>query len=175
MRYPLDKFTETQWFNKPVGHGGLDMAAPCGTNIKSPVNGTVIGDGEDAGYIGGKYVIVKQTAKPNYEFYMGHMSSNNVVRGQSVKQGQVVGKVGKTGYATGCHVHFQIRKPGGGALIDPKSLKYDNISSMSYKNHTAKYWYERAQELRKQRNTLSTKLSNIKDTLFNGIKKVFGK
>lgn len=51
----------------------------------------------------------------------------------------------------------------------------EKVESDMYKNHTAKYWYERAQELRKQRNTLSTKLSNIKDTLFNGIKKVFGR
>lgn len=135
MIWPLDSFRETQWFNNPPGHGGLDMAAPCGTEIKSPVAGTVIADGEDAGYIGGKYVIVRESDPRGYEFYMGHMSSNSVVRGQKVKEGEVIGVVGKTGKATGCHVHFQIRRKRrsdgkAGALFDPKSLKFGSSATI---------------------------------------------
>lgn len=131
MRWPLDSFTITQTFNSPPGHGGLDLAAPKGTDIHSPVTGTVIGDGEDPNYVGGKYVIVREDGGARREFYMGHMDSNSVVNGQHVTEGQVIGKVGQTGQATGPHVHFQIRNNGGGALINPAIVYKSQGDDMS--------------------------------------------
>lgn len=120
MRWPLDSFTVTQTFNNPAGHGGLDLAAPENTPIYSPVSGVVVGDGENAYYLGGKYVIVRDDVGSRMEFYMGHMTSNVVTNGEHVTEGQHIGNVGHTGKATGPHVHFQIRSFGGGALIDPE-------------------------------------------------------
>lgn len=171
MRLPLDSYTLTQTFSNPPNHGGWDLATEEGTPIHSPVTGVVIGDGENASYIGGKYVIVRENASPRREFYMGHMSSNIVNNGQSVSEGQVIGYVGHTGQASGPHVHFQIREFNSGALIDPAKLFNNNsegeiVIETSPPVFNARYYLNANPDVNKKYN-----VANAKDHwLSNGIK-----
>ena len=54
-----------------------------------------------------------------YTTLYGHMKSVAVTEGQYVEQGQVIGYVGSTGYSTGAHLHFEVRK--NGAYDDPEN------------------------------------------------------
>ncbi len=146
MIFPLDKYVVTQGFY-PVAidghpfHGGLDLAAPKGTPIKSPVTGTVISVGTNPKYLGGLYVIVREDDPEGLEYYMGHQSQTEVVKGQRVSEGQEVGKVGATGNATGPHVHFQIREKNAGALQDPNEvLKRKGGNDMVNDGDTTNYF-----------------------------------
>lgn len=94
-------------------HRGTDYAAPHGTPIWSTANGTVIASGYTAG--NGNYVKIKHN--DTYTTQYLHMSQRLVKVGQRVKQGDVIGKVGSTGLATGPHVcyRFWVR----GEQVDP--------------------------------------------------------
>ncbi len=89
-------------------HSGIDVAAPRSAPIKASEGGTVIYSGWYGGY--GKVVIVDH-AKGMSSLY-AHLSSTAVGVGSKVKQGDVVGYEGDTGYATGPHLHFEIRSDG---------------------------------------------------------------
>lgn len=99
-------------------HEGNDIPAACGTPIRSPSDGTVRPGADPAG---GNNVIVTE-ADGTY-LYMAHLSAYPAgqVAGSTVKTGDVIGFVGQTGAATGCHVHFEIH-PRGGDAVDPKAF-----------------------------------------------------
>ena len=87
------------WYN------AVDVANKCGTPIYATAGGAV----QKAGYIkiGGNRVRV---VHPNgIVTYYGHLSKILVSPGQKVSQGQIVGYMGRTGFATGCHVHYEVR------------------------------------------------------------------
>jgi murein DD-endopeptidase MepM/ murein hydrolase activator NlpD len=100
-------------------HKGVDMAAPMGTPIKASGDGTVDFVGVSNGY--GNMVVLKHWA--NYSTAYGHMSrfASSLRRGQKVAQGDVIGYVGTTGWATGPHLHYEFRI--GGQATDPMKLK----------------------------------------------------
>ncbi|MDO8994877.1 MAG: M23 family metallopeptidase, partial [Daejeonella sp.] len=58
--------------------------------------------------------------KNNLETLYGHLSKINVKVGQTVNTGQIVGQVGSTGYSTGNHLHYEVRK--NGKPVNPKSF-----------------------------------------------------
>ena len=90
------------------GHSGLDLSAPAGTPAKAIANGTVVHAGYGfAGAAYGDHVVIK-LPDGKYALY-GHLSSHNVVKGQTVTAGQMIGKVGSTGNSSGPHLHFEIR------------------------------------------------------------------
>jgi len=89
-------------------HSGIDLAAPRNTPIKASEGGSVIYVGWYGGY--GRVVIVDH-AKGFTTLY-AHLSSTTVRVGQRVQQGDTVGYEGDTGYATGPHLHFEIRTDG---------------------------------------------------------------
>ncbi|MFA5927764.1 MAG: peptidoglycan DD-metalloendopeptidase family protein [Candidatus Margulisiibacteriota bacterium] len=89
-------------------HSGLDMASRRGVPIKSADSGEVIFEGWWGGY--GRAVIVDHGN--NFSTVYAHMSSIQVKKGQVVNRGDVIGLVGSTGYSTGPHLHFEIRKDG---------------------------------------------------------------
>jgi murein DD-endopeptidase MepM/ murein hydrolase activator NlpD len=89
-------------------HTGIDIDAPYGTPIKAVQDGYVIFAGWLGGY--GNTVIIQHDEK--YSTLYGHMRSYNVSEEQFVKQGFVIGSVGSTGWATGPHLHFEIRING---------------------------------------------------------------
>lgn len=90
------------------GYNAVDLAAPCGTPILASHSGDVIMSrigGWNGGY--GNFVIISH---PNgTQTLYSHMSEIIVGTGWHVVQGQVIGYMGQTGNATGCHVHFEIR------------------------------------------------------------------
>jgi murein DD-endopeptidase MepM/ murein hydrolase activator NlpD len=100
-------------------HEGVDMAAPLGTPIKASGDGVVDFVGTQNGY--GNFVVLKHWS--NYSTAYGHMSrfASGLRRGQKVSQGDVIGYVGATGWATGPHLHYEFRI--GGHATDPMALK----------------------------------------------------
>lgn len=89
-------------------HGGTDIAAPQGTPILAAADGTVIAATWHNGY--GYYVKIKHNN--TYSTLYGHCSELHVSAGQKVKQGQLIAKVGSTGYSTGPHLHYEVIQNG---------------------------------------------------------------
>ena len=86
-------------------HGGIDIAAPSGTPIKSPIAGVVVDNSFGGGY--GHFVQIKD--KNNMDHLFPHMvSPSPLSNGTQVAPGDVVGYVGSTGNSTGPHVHYEI-------------------------------------------------------------------
>ncbi len=96
--------------NRIRAHRGVDYAAATGTPIKVTGDGKVQFIGSKGGY--GKTVIVKHGEK--YSTLYAHMSrfKKGLKRGHTVKQGQIIGYVGKSGLATGPHLHYEFRMDG---------------------------------------------------------------
>jgi len=89
-------------------HTGLDIGAPSGANFVAANDGTVISAKYTSGY--GNMVIIDHGG--GITTLYAHGSSIEVTVGQKVKRGDVVLKVGSTGYSTGPHAHFEIRING---------------------------------------------------------------
>jgi murein DD-endopeptidase MepM/ murein hydrolase activator NlpD len=106
-------------FNVWKAHKGVDMAAPMGTPIRAAGDGTIDFAGVSNGY--GNMVVLKHWS--NYSTAYGHMSrfASGMRKGQKVHQGDVIGYVGATGWATGPHLHYEFRI--GGEATDPMKLK----------------------------------------------------
>lgn len=105
-RYTKNRFHPVQ--KKWKAHNGTDYAAPTGTPIMTTAAGVI----EQAGYTTGNGNFVKVKHDKTYTTQYLHMSKILVKRGQRVTQGQVIGKVGSTGLATGPHVCYRFWKNG---------------------------------------------------------------
>jgi murein DD-endopeptidase MepM/ murein hydrolase activator NlpD len=86
-------------------HNAIDIEANGGSNIYAVYPGTVVSAGWKDAY--GNLIIIQHADLGIYTFY-AHCSQINVSTGQSVSQGDVIGLVGATGYATGNHLHFGV-------------------------------------------------------------------
>ncbi len=123
-RNPIDKGRITSlygWRSDPFTggrefHAGLDIGAPDGTAVHAARDGTV----EEVGVSDplGRYVVV--THPGGYQTVYGHLSAINVIIGEPVSTGSVLGAVGHTGRATGPHLHFEVRTKAG--TMDPLQL-----------------------------------------------------
>ena len=89
-------------------HKGVDYGAPSGTPIRAVGEGTVDFAGWQNGY--GNVVEIRHSAQRSTLY--AHMSRIDVKRGAHVEQGQRVGSVGATGWATGPHLHFEVKVGG---------------------------------------------------------------
>ena len=99
-------------FKSKIFHNGIDIGAPYGAPIKASNAGKVIYSGWYGGY--GRVVILDHgscTGSPTTTLY-AHMSKSKATVGQNVVRGQVIGYIGTTGYATGPHLHFEVRING---------------------------------------------------------------
>lgn len=94
-------------------HDGTDFAAPCGTPVLAAADGIVQRVGTVGGY--GQRVVIEHAAGAATLY--GHLSAYEVVVGRRVRAGDVVGRVGRTGYATGCHLHLTLVEDG--RPVDP--------------------------------------------------------
>ncbi len=84
-------------------HFGVDIAVPTGTPVRATADGAVT-LAHDGMLLSGKTLIVDHGFGLNSVYY--HLSEITVPLGARVKQGQVIGKVGATGRATGPHLHW---------------------------------------------------------------------
>jgi murein DD-endopeptidase MepM/ murein hydrolase activator NlpD len=85
-------------------HSGMDIAAPAGTPVQAPAEGIVFSSGPDSGY--GNAVLIDHGFGITTKY--GHLSRVDVVIGQEVKRGQIIGAVGETGRTTGPHLHYEV-------------------------------------------------------------------
>lgn len=99
-------------------HTGLDLAASCGTAVGAAADGKVV----RAGWAGGNGIQVKvdhgMIGKHRVVTTYNHLSSIGVKVGQKVEALDGVGRVGSTGYSTGCHLHFEVIVDG--QFTDPE-------------------------------------------------------
>jgi murein DD-endopeptidase MepM/ murein hydrolase activator NlpD len=88
-------------------HKGVDYAAPVGTRVKATGDGVVEFVGRQGGY--GNLVVVRHQSR--YSTHYGHLNgfAAGIRKGMRVSQGDVIGYVGKTGWATGPHLHYEFR------------------------------------------------------------------
>ncbi|HSH88491.1 MAG TPA: M23 family metallopeptidase [Ramlibacter sp.] len=89
-------------------HLGVDYGAETGTAVRTVGDGVVEFAGEQNGF--GNVVIIKHSLTDQTVY--AHLSRIDVQQGQSVNQGQNIGAVGSTGWATGPHLHFEFRVEG---------------------------------------------------------------
>ncbi len=86
-------------------HKGVDIGAPLGTPIHATADGIVLTAGLSNGY--GREVLIDHGH--DVKTLYGHMSGFNVIAGQSVFRGEIIGYVGHSGRTTGNHVHYEVR------------------------------------------------------------------
>ena len=121
FRWPASSYLVTSTYGyriHPISgdnkfHAGIDVGAGSGTPIVAAAEGDVATATYNDSY--GNYVLVNHGGGTATLY--AHMSSMAVSVGQHVTQGQVIGYVGSTGWATGPHLHFEIRV--GGSTVDP--------------------------------------------------------
>ncbi|MFZ4402672.1 MAG: M23 family metallopeptidase [Pseudobdellovibrionaceae bacterium] len=110
--WPVDEARMTRGFlpQKRRPHLGIDLAAPKGTPILASHQGLVIYAGRDfRGF--GKMILIESGY--GWATLYAHLDKILVSEGQRVAQGDVLGGMGRTGRATGYHLHFEIRKERG--------------------------------------------------------------
>ncbi|WP_353894501.1 M23 family metallopeptidase [Proteinivorax hydrogeniformans] len=89
-------------------HSGVDIANSAGTPIIATANGTVASASYSGGY--GNLIVIEHGY--GYSTYYAHLSRIAVRPGQNVTRGQVIGYMGRTGRATGNHLHYEVRVRG---------------------------------------------------------------
>ena len=92
----------------PAIHTGIDMRGDTGDPVRATANGTVTVAGVNGGY--GKMIEIDHGNDLTTRY--GHLSEIDVKVGQSVKLGQIIGKIGSTGRSTGPHLHYETRLDG---------------------------------------------------------------
>ncbi len=97
-------------------HNGTDYGAPTGTAVRSVGDGSV----EMAGWQNGFGNVVHVRHSGDRTTVYAHLSKIDVKKGQRIEQGQRLGAVGSTGWATGPHLHFEFRV--GGRHMDPRAI-----------------------------------------------------
>ena len=162
LKAPLKYIHITSRFSKsrfhPVqlrwkAHNGTDYAAPTGTPIMTTASGVV----EQAGYTAGNGNFVKVKHDRTYATQYLHMSRILVRRGQRVKQGDVIGKVGSTGLATGPHVCYRFWK--NGVQVDPLRIQLPNAQPMEGRN---------LPRFKEQMRPLKRELDSVAQVVFKG-------
>ncbi|CAL95373.1 peptidoglycan DD-metalloendopeptidase family protein [Azoarcus olearius] len=115
LRSPLEFSRVTSGFGRrlhPIhnnwrSHNGVDFGAPTGTPVKATSDGVVEFVGTQRGY--GNIIVLRHRGK--YDTAYGHLNAfaARLRKGATVEQGDVIGYVGSTGWATGPHLHYEIR------------------------------------------------------------------
>lgn len=119
LRLPEGRVTSGfGWRADPIAgnrrfHRGVDVAAAYGTEVEAAAPGRVEFAGTQRGY--GKTIVVEHEDGVRTRY--AHLSEIGVARGETVAAGAVVGRVGKSGRATGPHLHFEVQR--GGRTVDP--------------------------------------------------------
>jgi len=140
LRAPLDVFRISSGFNlrrkhpihkKIKAHRGVDYAAPTGTPVFAAGDGKIIESGYSSA--NGNFVFIKhgQTYITKYL----HLHKRSVKTGDTVKQRQVIGSVGSTGYATGPHLHYEFLV--NGVHRNPRTVPLPQATPVPVENRIA--------------------------------------
>src|SRR5262249_15707803 len=125
VRKPIDGELDLQssfgvridpFLGRPAMHTGLDLHGETGDAVHATADGTVTTAGWSGGYGRGVDNVHGNGQSTPY----GHLAWSDVRVGQSVKAGQIIGKVGSTGRSTGLHLHYETRLRG--EAIDPQKF-----------------------------------------------------
>jgi murein DD-endopeptidase MepM/ murein hydrolase activator NlpD len=108
-----NKRRRISYYGRTKPHYGTDFAAPVGTPIRATASGTVVASSYTRG--NGNYVTIRHNG--TYKTQYLHMKKRKVRKGQQVKQGDLIGTVGMTGYTSGPHVCYRFWK--NGKQVDP--------------------------------------------------------
>jgi len=110
-----------------IPHNGVDYAASTGTPVRSVGKGRIT----KAGRYGGSGNMVRIKHNSTYQTAYLHLKriAKGASRGNSVKQGQIIGYVGQSGLATGPHLHFSFYE--NGRFIDPMGRKFPSKDPVS--------------------------------------------
>jgi murein DD-endopeptidase MepM/ murein hydrolase activator NlpD len=111
---PIEKGRYTSYFGYRINpitdefsfHTGLDIAATEGTKIRAVLGGRVSRTGEDSR--AGKYIFLEHS--DGFVTFYCHCSELTAEEGANIRQGETIAKVGSTGWSTGPHLHFEVRK-----------------------------------------------------------------
>lgn len=138
MGEPNGKWSVSSGFGPRWGgqHNGLDFAAPVGTPIYAPADGVVIeGNERAAGSVSGfgNWVWLDCQDSVGHDFIFGHMAHDQIYvrKGDRVKAGQLIARVGNEGQSTGPHCHFERWSPPGrigGKPLDPAPWLADKVT-----------------------------------------------
>ena len=104
------------FLGRPAMHTGLDFRGSTGDPVRATATGTV----ETAGWNGGYGKMVEIDHGNGFSTRYGHLSEIDVKVGQTVKIGQIIGRVGSTGRSTGPHLHYETRIDGD--AVDPQKF-----------------------------------------------------
>jgi murein DD-endopeptidase MepM/ murein hydrolase activator NlpD len=107
----MDPFTSS-----PAMHTGLDLHGETGDPVRATADGKVTTAGWSGGY--GRVVDIDHGNGLSTRY--GHLSSIDVRVGQSIRTGQIIGKIGSTGRSTGPHLHYETRVRG--EAVDPNKF-----------------------------------------------------
>ncbi len=99
-------------------HNGIDCAVPQGTQVLASRSGRVLESSSDKSR--GNYIVIDHG--DGYQTVYMHLSQRNVSSGSQVYRGQVIGLAGKTGSASGVHLHFEIKR--NGSYYNPNPADY---------------------------------------------------
>ena len=102
-------------------HHGIDVAIPCGTPLRAGRTATVL----DRGALGPAYGATPVLLRVDgFDVVIGHTRRVFVAPGARVARGGVFARVSDSGAPDGCHLHFEVRRPGGGVsdAVDPARL-----------------------------------------------------
>ena len=100
-------------------HKGIDMAGTWQEEVRASADGQVIFSGRNGSF--GKTVKIKH--RHGIETLYGHLHKNLVKKGEIVREGQIIGKMGSTGRVVGAHLHYEI-------LVNKKAINPYNFISI---------------------------------------------
>lgn len=114
LSYPVSKVSISQGYGKTSfsknytsgKHNGIDFTGKSGTPILAAADGKVVGTGNLGNLAYGRWITIDH-GNGLVTLY-GHLSSIGVSKGEKVRRGESIGKMGSTGYSTGTHVHFTV-------------------------------------------------------------------
>lgn len=117
--WPIEraKVMVTAEFGVPRGnsrHEGIDLAAPAGTAVRVTANGMVVFAGKDGRY--GRTILVDHGS--GYQTRYAHLKKIEIKKGRRVRRGDLIGRVGKSGNASGTHLHYEVIR--NGVQVNPR-------------------------------------------------------